>query len=210
MPDIRILLAVALVAILGFVLAQPTSMLSPEPMRHSSEEPAHEHQDEHHDEAESSATARSADDASVHVVRMVTTDGGEYHFEPHIVWLQPGDAVRWELQSGAHTATAYHPDNGNRPLRIPEGAEPWNSEFLVEDGPTTYERTFTVEGVYDYFCIPHEGYGMVGTLVVGEPGNGPGLSQPATKLPQAAQDRLRELNGAVRDGSGSDVHHDDQ
>ena len=33
--------------------------------------------------------------------------------------------------------------------------------------------TLTVEGVYDYFCIPHEHAGMVGRIVVGE-ATGPG------------------------------------
>ena len=30
-----------------------------------------------------------------------------------------------------------------------------------------------MEGVYDYFCLPHEAAGMVGRIVVGRPG-GPG------------------------------------
>ena len=28
---------------------------------------------------------------------------------------------------------------------------------------------FTVTGVYDYFCIPHEEAGMVGRIIVGSP-----------------------------------------
>lgn len=35
------------------------------------------------------------------------------------------------------------------------------------------EVTLAVEGVYDYYCKPHEAAGMVGLLVVGAPG-GPG------------------------------------
>ena len=30
--------------------------------------------------------------------------------------------------------------------------------------------TLTVEGVYDYYCVPHEHAGMVGRIIVGEPG----------------------------------------
>ena len=32
--------------------------------------------------------------------------------------------------------------------------------------------TFTVEGVYDYYCVPHEHAGMVGRIVVGTPAAG--------------------------------------
>jgi hypothetical protein len=36
-----------------------------------------------------------------------------------------------------------------------------------------FDVTLTVEGVYDYFCMPHEAAGMVGRIVVGRP-SGPG------------------------------------
>lgn len=49
---------------------------------------------------------------------------------------------------------------------------PWDSGFLVNDRDR-FEITLTVEGVYDYFCLPHEAGGMVGRIVVGRPG-GPG------------------------------------
>ena len=211
MPDPRLILALALVAILGVVLVQRTPIVDSVPMMAPSEERtdrAHAHdesspEDGHH---APSSTDDAERETSVHVVRMVTTDDGGYHFRPHVVRLEPGETVRWELASGAHTTTAYHPANGDRPARIPEGAEPWHSEFLTEEGRTTFERTFTVEGVYDYFCIPHEGYGMVGTLVVGEAHAGPGLSEPASILPDAARAKIRELNESVRSGSSSTDH----
>jgi hypothetical protein len=36
-----------------------------------------------------------------------------------------------------------------------------------------FDVTLTVEGVYDYFCLPHENDGMVGRIIVGKP-SGPG------------------------------------
>lgn len=221
MPDLRILLAVALVAVLGLVLLQGPSMLpdsstmepSTEHGHHDDDQAHHDdsqgHED-HHGASDSTESASRAADEDLHVVRLISTDDGEYHFEPHIVRLDPGDTVRWKLESGAHTTTAYHPANGDRPRRIPEGAEPWNSGFLTEDGSKTFERTFTVEGVYDYFCIPHEGYGMIGTLVVGESTNGPGLSKPSASLPETARAKIRELNAMVQTGSGSDGHHHEE
>jgi hypothetical protein len=42
----------------------------------------------------------------------------------------------------------------------------------VEKG-AHFEVTLTIEGVYDYYCMPHELAGMVGRIIVGKP-SGPG------------------------------------
>lgn len=104
------------------------------------------------------------------VIRMISEDGGaRVRFDPAGLALDPGDAVRWVLESGAHSTTAYHPDDDGRPLRIPATAMPWDSGILFEPG-ATFEVRLTVPGVYDYCCVPHEAAGMVGRLVVGTPG----------------------------------------
>ena len=92
--------------------------------------------------------------------------------------IAPGDTVRWVQLSGFHSIAAYHPSNDNHELRIPVSAKPWDSGVLLAEDPTraaTFEHVFTVQGVYDYFCKPHERAGMVGRIVVGDPGDGPGL-----------------------------------
>ena len=66
-----------------------------------------------------------------------------------------GQTIRWVLHHDLHTTTAYHPTNDGHSLRIPEGAEPWNSGFLLKAG-AHFEVTLTVEGAYDNFCLPHE------------------------------------------------------
>lgn len=99
--------------------------------------------------------------------------GAKVWFDPIGVLIEPGQTVRWVNDGrNVHTATAYHPANDGRPLRIPEDAEPWDSGYLVEPGDR-FEVTLTVEGVYDYFCAPHEAAGMVGRIIVGRPA-GPG------------------------------------
>jgi plastocyanin len=113
--------------------------------------------------------------ASVVEIRMQSDDrGGEVWFDPIGVRIEPGQTVRWIMASpgNPHTTTAYHPRNANHSLRIPRGAQPWDSGFLLNPGDR-FEVTLTAEGVYDYFCLPHEAAGMVGRLVVGRPG-GPG------------------------------------
>lgn len=106
---------------------------------------------------------------------MLSSPRGEHAwFDPIGIRIAPGQAVRWVMASpgNPHTTTAYHPKNASHSLRIPEAAAPWDSGFLVEPG-ATFEITLQVEGVYDYFCLPHEAAGMVGRIVVGQAG-GPG------------------------------------
>lgn len=98
--------------------------------------------------------------------------GSKVWFDPAGLLVEPGTTVRWVVKENVHTTTAYHPKNGHHSLRIPEGAAPWDSGFLVHPGDH-FDVTLTVPGVYDFFCMPHEAAGMVGRLVVGKPG-GPG------------------------------------
>ncbi|MFC6731744.1 MULTISPECIES: plastocyanin/azurin family copper-binding protein [unclassified Haladaptatus] len=122
------------------------------------------------------------------------TEGSETGFAPDIVWVEQGATVTWKQVSGVHSATAYHLDY-DQPTRIPDEAEPWDSEVLVDEG-AVFEHTFEVEGVYDYFCTPHEKVGMLGTVIVGKPSpdGQPGLEPPQKMLPEEAQKKIEELN----------------
>jgi len=123
-------------------------------------------------------TAAPLPGQEVVTIRMIqSADGSRVYFDPVGVHISPGQMIRWVQESGYHSTTAYHPSNSNHELRIPEGAEPWDSGILQTHAPekgSTFEHTFTQEGVYDYFCQPHEAAGMVGRIVVGRPLDGPG------------------------------------
>jgi len=115
--------------------------------------------------------------ATFEVRAVMSKDGAQVYFDPVGLRIQPGDTVRWIQVNGYHSVTAYHPANGDRELRIPERAEPWDSGILLAEYPakgSTFEHRFTIPGVYDYLCTPHEAAGMVGRIIVGEPGAGPG------------------------------------
>lgn len=121
-----------------------------------------------------SGQGKGTDETSTDVVEIhMKSDelGSEVWFDPIGVYIKPRQTVRWIVDENVHTTTAYHPKNNNHSLRIPRDATPWDSGFLYPG--SSFEVTFTVEGVYDYFCSPHEVAGMVGRIVVGQP-TGPG------------------------------------
>lgn len=127
---------------------------------------------------------------------------GEFVFVPDRLRIRPGETVTWIVQSGGHTVTAYHPTNHSAyQSRIPLGAEPWDSELLTEKG-ATFSWTFDTEGVYNYFCRPHESIGMVGAIIVGRALDGPGLAPPQAELPALARKKLEELIAWARSGAG--------
>ncbi len=101
------------------------------------------------------------------VVEMTTS----LNYNPGNVTIRSGQTVEWRNRSiMGHTVTA-DPALAKNPanVQLPQGAVRFNSGNI---GPgQVYRRTFTVPGDYRYFCIPHEGQGMVATLRVLPVGN---------------------------------------
>ena len=87
-------------------------------------------------------------------------------FEPKEITVTVGDRVQWRnVGQIAHTVTTT-PSKVADPDRVsvPSGTKPWDSGLI--GGDETFSRTFDEPGRYEYVCIPHEGAGMVGTVVV--------------------------------------------
>jgi plastocyanin len=91
-------------------------------------------------------------------------------FDPTDATVGVGQTVTW-VNDGPiqHTATddpaknpvaQAHPDYA----QLPDGAAAWDSGLL--DPGKTFSHTFTVPGIYHYFCIPHVLSGMRGTIMV--------------------------------------------
>ncbi|WP_049979945.1 plastocyanin/azurin family copper-binding protein [Halolamina rubra] len=104
--------------------------------------------------------------ASVGLTRRATAqetpvvEMGNDYFDPIGLHVDPGTTVRFEIAAGSHSATAY-------PDRIPADASAFDSGTISEG---SFEYTFDEPGTYDYYCIPHKSIGMVGRVVVGDPG----------------------------------------
>ena len=87
-------------------------------------------------------------------------------FQPDAVRIKAGETVEWRNRSlFTHTVTddqARAKDAAD--AQLPEGAP----SFSAQVGPgEIYRHIFTVPGTYRYFCMPHEGWGMHGQVIVG-------------------------------------------
>ncbi|WP_396610655.1 plastocyanin/azurin family copper-binding protein [Haloferax sp. S1W] len=168
---------------------------------HSGEETAaddHHEPEVHHEEEDThSEGGHGTEGPAPHVeVLMQSLDTGE-HFHPHVAWVEVGGTATFVNESGMHTATAYHSDNG-KPSRIPEGAASFDSGLLTEDG-ATFEHTFEQAGVYDIYCAPHEELGMIGSILVGrpDPHGQPGLAAPQSDMSERVASKIAMLNEQV-------------
>ena len=76
-------------------------------------------------------------------------------FGPAAVHVDAGATVVWEWtgEGGAHNVVAEDAD--------------FESGSPVGQAGTTYEYTFEEDGIYNYYCQPHKGSGMLGSIVVG-------------------------------------------
>ena len=145
------------------------------------------------------STMRALGDERVDIAMIGNKGGSRVWFEPLGLLIPPGQTVQWTNKDpgNAHTSTAYHPDNEDHPLRIPEGAEPWNSDYLLPG--QSFSIVLTVPGVYDYFCVPHELAGMVGRIVVSD--GSQLVSEPAAGgVPEEAEKVFPRVEDIVRAG----------
>ncbi|WP_227262371.1 cupredoxin domain-containing protein [Salarchaeum japonicum] len=98
---------------------------------------------------------------------------GDLTFEPKTATIETGETVRWTNESDIeHTVTAYEDEIPDEATYFASGgfeseraARNRVTEGLIAPGEN-YEHTFEEPGTYGYFCIPHEGSGMVGTVRV--------------------------------------------
>src|SRR5687767_11299315 len=100
----------------------------------------------------------------------VTVRMEDNFFDPANITVEPGTTVTW-VQSGdnPHTTTSY------------DGL--WDSGIIEGGSGGTFSFTFEEPGTFEYFCIPHEEMGMIGSVTV--TGGTASASASATASPTA-------------------------
>ncbi len=77
-------------------------------------------------------------------------------FSKKIVKVNIGDTVYWKATDPTHNVEFVK-------KAIPEGVEKFKSKINKD---TQY--TFTIPGIYAYWCTPHKSLGMIGFVIVGD------------------------------------------
>ena len=78
-------------------------------------------------------------------------------FSTEIVKINSGDTVFWQATDKGHNVQ-FISKNG-----VPEGVEKFKSKINKDT-----EYTFTIPGIYAYWCVPHKTMGMIGFVIVGD------------------------------------------
>lgn len=102
----------------------------------------------------------SFSNATVHVVLV-----SNIQFNPKVIEnVFVGDTIRWQWVSGTHSTTC---DSANGTIdSLPTGAAPWNSK--ISSDSTSFDYPVKVAGKYNYICIPHALFGMIGSFTASE------------------------------------------
>ena len=78
-------------------------------------------------------------------------------FSQEIARINTGDTVFWKATDKGHNVQ-FISKNG-----VPEGVEKFKSKINKDT-----EYTFTMPGIYAYWCVPHKTMGMIGFVIVGD------------------------------------------
>lgn len=77
-------------------------------------------------------------------------------FFPDLIRVQPGDTVRFLSVDNNHNCQSFRD-------MLPAGVERWKSTIGKD-----FDLTLETEGGYGFYCTPHQSYGMVGLILVGD------------------------------------------
>ena len=112
------------------------------------------------------------DPPAVHVVRM-SMSGTTARFEPATLNVRAGDRVRFVVASGAPHNVAFDPAKVPADVRrvltaaMPNPIQPLSGPLLLNAGDSyTISFAGVKPGRYEFFCMPHVGMAMKGTVVV--------------------------------------------
>ena len=116
--------------------------------------------------------------------------GSNPAYTPANITIDLGDIVAWNCTEGSHNIYAMLDSFPNNP-------EGFNSSPVAEQAPWTYQRTFTVAGVYNYGCNGGLNGGhwafQQGTITVLDPNSVQEVADwgPVSVFPVPAENELR-------------------
>ncbi len=103
-----------------------------------------------------------ASQATVHTIQVANFQFSDLSSNSIVTNAIIGDTIVWTWVSGSHTTTCDPVNHSNTSL--PAGAATWNSP--ITSTATSFSYIPGVAGTYNYICIPHADFGMIGTINV--------------------------------------------
>ena len=100
------------------------------------------------------ANVSFAEDTTVEMLNKL--DKRTMVFSKEIIRVDPGDTVFWKATNPGHNVEFISKKG------VPAGVVKFKSKV----GKDT-EFTFTLSGIYAYWCVPHKTLGMIGFIIVG-------------------------------------------
>ena len=95
--------------------------------------------------------------AANETIEMLNKQGKEMMvYSKKVVKINVGDTVFWKATDKGHNVEFI---KGG----VPKGVEKFKTKFNKDA-----EYTFTIPGIYAYWCTPHKNMGMIGFVVVGD------------------------------------------
>tara|TARA_B100000965_G_scaffold11629_1_gene8910 strand:- start:179 stop:613 length:435 start_codon:yes stop_codon:yes gene_type:complete len=95
--------------------------------------------------------------ADVTIEMLNKLDDRNMVFSSEIIKVDVGDTVFWVSTDKGHNVE-FISKNG-----VPDGVEKFKSKVNKDA-----EFTFTIPGIYAYWCTPHKSMGMIGFVIVGD------------------------------------------
>ena len=89
---------------------------------------------------------------------------GGLNFSPQNVTIKVGDTIHWVWASNNHTVTSGA--NGTADTKFCSPNNMNCAAAATSNAGATYDFKFSQAGAYPYFCRPHFGGGMTGTITV--------------------------------------------
>tara|TARA_Y100001970_G_scaffold293794_1_gene443275 strand:- start:4327 stop:4755 length:429 start_codon:yes stop_codon:yes gene_type:complete len=99
----------------------------------------------------------AANAADVTIEMLNKLDNRNMVFSQEVVRINVGDTVFWKSTDPGHNVQ-FIAKGG-----VPEGVEKFKSKISKDT-----EYTFTIPGIYAYWCTPHKTMGMIGFVIVGD------------------------------------------
>ena len=118
------------------------------------------------------SSAARAGAQEVHEIRMVSSDKGEFRFEPAALTARRGDVLLFRAVTGGPHSVVFQekgvsPDDRERLNNaMPRRAGNLSSPLLTNGTEYRVVIPALTTGTYRFFCLPHKAYDMKGEVTV--------------------------------------------